>query len=195
MSFINCTSFVQNQTDFSGCSFSGSTITCDKLSGFSDCSFACESEHAIVLGASQIGSHVFNGNTFSGYGADGSSTAAIYNNSGGLVTIQLSAGDSVPTVKNGAGSSTVVALSASYTVENIISGSRLLIRRTDTQAVLINEVVAGTSRVYTYNYTANIPIEAVLRKASSAPYYQEWRTTAVLTSTSASVTANQLADE
>ena len=195
MSFINCTSFVQNQTDFSGCSFSGSTITCDKLSGFSDCSFACESEHAIVLGASLIGSHVFNGNTFSGYGADGSSTAAIYNNSGGLVTIQLSAGDSVPTVKNGAGSSTVVALSASYTVENIISGSRLLIRRTDTQAVLINEVVAGTSRVYTYNYTANIPIEAVLRKASSAPYYQEWRTTAVLTSTSASVTANQLADE
>lgn len=195
MQFINCTTFAQNQTDFSGCSFTGSTISCDKLSGFEDCAFACASEHALVLGPSQIGTHTFYGNTFTGYGADGTTTAAIYNNSGGAVTIQLSAGDVVPTVRNGAGATTNVVLSAAYTISGLVAGSRLLIRRTDTQAVLLNETVAGTSRVYTYNYTADIPVEIVARKATGSPAYQEWRTTATLTSAGGAATANQQLDE
>ncbi len=195
MQFINCTSFIQNQTDFSGCSFNGSTISCDKLNGFEDCAFACTSEHALILGPSQIGTHTFYGNTFTGYGADGTTTAAIYNNSGGAVTIQLSAGDVVPTVRNGAGATTNVVLSAAYTISGLVPGSRLLIRRTDTQAVLLNETVAGTSRVYTYNYTANIPVEIVARKATGSPAYQEWRTTATLTSAGGAATANQQLDE
>ncbi len=62
--------------------------------------------HAIEITA--IGTYSFVGNTFAGYGADASSSAAIYNNSGGLVTINISGGGGTPTIRNGAGASTVV---------------------------------------------------------------------------------------
>jgi hypothetical protein len=101
----------------------------------------------------------------------------------------------VPTVRNGAGATTNVILSAAYTISGLVPGSRLLIRRTDTQAVLLNETVAATSRVYTYNYTADIPVEIVARKATGSPAYQEWRTTATLTSAGGAATANQQLDE
>jgi hypothetical protein len=77
----------------------------------------------------------------------------------------------------------------------MVAGSRLLIRRTDTQAVLLNEAIAGTSRAYTYTHTANIPVEIVVRKATGSPAYQEWRTTATLTASGGAVTANQQLDE
>lgn len=85
--------------------------------------------------------------------------------------------------------------SASLTVNNVVNGSRLLIRRTDTQATLVNQTVSGTSFVYAYSHTTNIPVEIVVRKATGSPAYQEWRTTTTLTAVSASVTANQVLDE
>lgn len=85
--------------------------------------------------------------------------------------------------------------SASLTVNNVVNGSRLLIRRTDTQAALVNQTVSGTSFVYAYSHTTNIPVEIVVRKGTGSPAYQEWRTTTTLTAVSASVTANQVLDE
>jgi hypothetical protein len=85
--------------------------------------------------------------------------------------------------------------SAAFTVSNLVAGSRLLIRRTDTQAALFNQVVAGTSFAYAYTHTADIPVEIVVRKATGSPAYQEWRTTATLTASGGSATANQQLDE
>jgi len=86
---------------------------------------------------------------------------------------------------------------ASYTlaVSNIVAGSRILIRRTDTQVVLANQTVAGTSFGYTYTHTADVPVEIVVRKASVSPFYQEWRTTTTLTASNNSQAANQQLDE
>jgi hypothetical protein len=91
--------------------------------------------------------------------------------------------------------STGTITSATFTVSNIVSNSRLLIRRTDTQVAIVNQVVTSTSFIYNYLHTTNIPIEIVIRKATSPPTYQEWKTTATLTSLGGSVTANQQLDE
>jgi hypothetical protein len=91
--------------------------------------------------------------------------------------------------------STGTITSATFTISNIISGSRLLIRRTDTQFVLVNQAITGTSFTYVYLHTTNIPVEIVVRKATGSPTYQEWRTTATLTSSGGSATANQVLDE
>jgi len=87
------------------------------------------------------------------------------------------------------------AASYTLTVSNIVNGSRILVRRTDTQAVIANQSVAGSSFSYTYTYAADVPVEIIVRKATSAPFYQEWRTTTTLSSSNNSQTANQQLDE
>ena len=86
-------------------------------------------------------------------------------------------------------------ISASLTIQNLVAGSRVLIRRTDTQVVLQNQTTASSTFVYNYQYSVDIPVEIVVRKATGSPAYQEWRTTTTLTAVSASVTANQVLDE
>lgn len=92
------------------------------------------------------------------------------------------------------GTTYTVPVSATLAISGIVAGSRLLIRRTDTQAVLLNSSVAGTSVNYSYTYTADIPVEIVIRKATASPFYQEWRTTSTLTATGGLLTANQILD-
>jgi hypothetical protein len=130
------------------------------------------------------------GSTFSGYTKPLNILATT-----GTVTIERAAGDSEITFDTAGATVVLSQPQNTFTVSNIVSGSRLLIRNTDNQNVLVNETVAGTSRVYSYTYTADIPIEIVLRKASSSPVYQEFRTIATLTSNNGSVVANQVLDE
>jgi hypothetical protein len=61
-----------------------------------------------AIRATTAGTYSFVGNSFSGYGADGTSTAAFHNASGGLITLNISGGGDTPTVLNSAGSTTVV---------------------------------------------------------------------------------------
>jgi hypothetical protein len=126
-------------------------------------------------------------------GATISGTLTLTNTSGGAVTVQLQPG--VTFVNSGPSITVDNAVSANFTVSGLIAGSRLLIRRTDTQAVLLNETVAGTSQTYTYTYTADVLVAIVVRKATGSPAYQEWRTTATLTASGGAVTANQQLDE
>jgi hypothetical protein len=87
------------------------------------------------------------------------------------------------------------AASYTLTVSNIVSGSRILIRRTDTSAVIANQAVSGSSFAYSYTHTSDIPVEIIVRKATSSPFYQEWRTTTTLAASNNSQTANQQLDE
>lgn len=81
----------------------------------------------------------------------------------------------------------------SVSVTNIVSGSRMLITRTDTSAVVFNDIISGTS--YTEDLDlVDVPIKIELRKASAAPYYQPWYTTGTVTSEGFTVTALQVAD-
>lgn len=73
------------------------------------------------------GTYSFSGNKFSGYGANETTNAAIYNNSGGLVTLNVSGGGDVPTVDNGTGASTDIVASANLTFSGLKSGSEVRI--------------------------------------------------------------------
>lgn len=83
---------------------------------------------------------------------------------------------------------------ATLTIDGIVSGSRILIRRTDTQAVLAN-AVTGTSYAYSYTVSGSAPVEVILRKASASPNYQSWRAITTLAGVSTTITANQVLDE
>lgn len=87
------------------------------------------------------------------------------------------------------------AASYTLTVSNIINNSRILVRRTDTSAVIANQVVTTGSFAYTYTHTSDIPIEIVVRKGTASPYYQEWKTTTTLSNSNNTQTANQISDE
>jgi hypothetical protein len=122
-----------------------------------------------------------------------SGTVTLQNTSGGAVTVQLQPG--VAFVNSGPNMTVDNAASYTLTVSSIVAGSRILIRRTDTLAVLANQAVAGTSFSYTYTHTADVPVEIVVRNGSGSPAYQQWRTTTTLAASNNSQTANQQPDE
>lgn len=125
-------------------------------------------------------------------GASITGALTLVNTSGGAVTVRVL--PSVSVTNNGPNITVNTAIAATFTISNLIVGSRLLIRRTDTQAVLLNEVVAGTSRAYNYEWLVDIPIEIVVRNATGSPAYREWKTTSSLTSTGGGVSADQQLD-
>jgi len=62
--------------------------------------------HAIKF--STTGTYNFTDIDFNSFGNDGTNTAAVFNNSGGSITINLLEGGTTPTVRNGAGASTTI---------------------------------------------------------------------------------------
>ena len=120
-------------------------------------------------------------------------TLTTINSSGGAVTVRVL--PSVTVINLGPNITINTAITATFIINGVVSGSRLLVRRTDNLVSLINVSVAGTSQSYTYDWVSDIPIEIVVRKATGSPAYQEWRTSVTLTSSGGSVTANQQIDE
>jgi hypothetical protein len=72
--------------------------------------------HGILI--TSPGTYDFVNFFFSGYGANETTDAAVYNNSGGAVTINVSGGDN-PTVRNGAGSTTTVLATVQITLTGL----------------------------------------------------------------------------
>lgn len=79
--------------------------------------------HAIEI--TTPGTYTFSGNIFTGYGATGTTNAAIYNNSGGSVTLNISGGGSVPTFLNGSGASTTIVAASNVTLTGLKADSEV----------------------------------------------------------------------
>jgi hypothetical protein len=132
---------VNNSTSFTNCSFNTTTITAGNSltstttpSIFNSCSFvgSASSGHAIRI--TTPGTYSFSGNTFTGYGGtggdnltpnSGSTSAAIFNDSGGLVTLNISANGTVPSVRNGVGATTDISAAANVTLTGLQPGSEV----------------------------------------------------------------------
>lgn len=95
--------------------------------------------HAIRI--TGTGTYSFVGNTFTGFGTDGSTSAAIFNDSGGAVTLNISGGGGTPTVKNGTGATTTINTLVTLTVTikdaagSNIQNARVAIQRTTTNSM------------------------------------------------------------
>lgn len=97
--------------------------------------------HAIEI--TQPGTFAFVGNTFEGYGLDGTTDAAIYNNSGGHVVLNVSGGGDTPTVRNGAGATTEVVSGVTLTFVGVKAGSEIHIF--DSNATLLASVESAVA--------------------------------------------------
>jgi len=123
--------------------------------------------HGIELGSNTPVSIDFQNMSFSGYGANGTTNAALYNNSGKTITIYLSGTGSAPSVRNGTGADTIIisAKSFRFNLSPAITGYEWRIYSVTSLGSLAGAVeLAGqetatlSSQTYAYNYTANQPI-------------------------------------
>jgi len=103
--------------------------------------------HAIKVGAT--GTYEFTSLSFTGFGADGTDTAAVFNDSGGAATINVFGG-LAPTVKNGTGASTTVNTLTTLTLTGLQANSEVRVYDAGTTTELAGVEDSGTS------FTANI---------------------------------------
>jgi hypothetical protein len=115
-------------------------------------SFQFSDGHAIELLTPRVASQDSVGNTFSGYGATSSNDAAVYNNAGGAVTINVLSGGDSPTYRNGTGASTTIvagSVTATLTVTDVdgdpIQDARVLVRATAGGPLPADETVTITN--------------------------------------------------
>jgi len=125
--FSQCGLLTQNGASITGCTISDTTapsaIINPDFTTFTNNTFVSGGDfHGVEL--TVAGSYAFNNLTFSGYGADETTAAAVYNNSGGDITITVIQG-SVPTVRNSPGSTTTVISGALVTLTGLKSDSEV----------------------------------------------------------------------
>ena len=164
--FRRCDLVTQGGAPFDGCSFSVPSsavglLVNSNLETITNCDFISDGTgHAIELTASGDGGLTFDGNTFSQYAsADGSTgNEALYNNSGGNITINLQNTTSIPSIRNGVGSNTSVQLAVTLTLSGIVSGSEVRIQTArginPSGAELFHvETTTGADVEWTYNFS------------------------------------------
>ena len=160
-----------------GCIISGATtgdgvafIQSDDLAEIKNCDFTFSDGHAIEITAT--GTYSFVGNKFTGYSgtpgsnlvsSSGSNDAAIFNDSGGLVTINVSGGGDTPAIRNGVGATTVVNNNVALTFSGLRDNTEVRVFTADTTTELagIENATDGTSddRSVTFSLSASISVD------------------------------------
>ena len=106
-----------------------------------------------------------------------SAHAALFNNSGGLVTVNVQGGTS-PSVRNSVGSTTVVQQTVTLTVQvndangDPVSGARVRIENASTGAEISQGTTnaSGTYTDATYNYTGDLAVTTKVRLKGFKPF-------------------------
>ena len=140
-----------------------------------------------------VGTYNFNGNTFSGYGANASSSAFIFNNSGGLITLNLNPSDQTPTVTNGVGASTVLASTPVNISATVLADSRVQIFNVTTSTEIENINEPTTS--YAFSVTSQATVGDVIRLRLTKKGIVPVSLNAVFSATGISFLPDQVADE
>jgi len=144
-----------------------------------------ESGHAIEI--TTPGTYTLSAIGTSGYGADGTTSAFVYNNSGGAVTLALADGTVTTdiTVRNGAGASTTLEntvtlrVVANDSAGSPIAGARVYLVAAaggpETVGVVLLEGITdalGVVETTAYNFLSNQPVTGRVRKGSVSPLYK-----------------------
>jgi hypothetical protein len=194
MSFVNCTNVTQNSAPISNCIFNYSYLKSNLPSAISGCDFtSAGTGHAIEI--TVPGTYNFSDNQFAGYSGT-STNAAIYNNSGGAVTLNISNGGATPSVRNGAGASTTLnnATLVDIVLSNIVVGSKYRIEEAATKALLFEGVAATSTITIPYTWSANVNTRIRVRRSSTAPKYQAFEILGTITNLGLSVYISQIPD-
>lgn len=155
VAFISCPALTQNNAVLSNCEFTDTKVTSDNPSDISDCSFTSSGTgHAIEITTTTGSPFDLDNVNFTGYAVSDGSTGneAIYNNSGGSITINVIGGNT-PSIRNGAGASTTLIINpvdTTITVKDIntaaaIENARVLVTAADNSGPMpFNETVTIT---------------------------------------------------
>lgn len=172
-------------TSISGSSINTTTITagnslCSTSTTviFSSCTFvgSAASGHAIRITAP--GTYSLTNLTFTSYGGtsgsnavanSGSTSAAIFNDSGGVVTLNQTGGTS-PSVRNGVGATTSIVASATLTITGIPIETDIVILTAGT-ATILQSIDANPTTSYAYTYSGTPIVDIGLLKIGFVPYY------------------------
>ncbi len=161
---------ITTATTFNGCLINVSRVTSGNRwvstsnpSKFVDCTFIGGGGHAMRI--TTPGTYTFNSNTFTNFGSTGTNTAAIFNDSGGLVTINVTNGGDSPTYRNGTNASTIINNSVTLSLTGLISDSEIRIFTTGTTPTELAGIESSTTTFdYTYSYVANTYVNIVIHK-------------------------------
>lgn len=172
----------QNGATITSCTVSGSgvgdgvaAVVSDSPSSISNNNFVFSDGHAIEI--TTAGTYTFTGNKFTGYGADDTNDAAVYNNSSGAVTLNIAGGGDTPTVRNGTGASTTVNNNTSITIGGIPANVEVRIyNNTGTQQVPVSGTeIDGTENStgdFTFSAAAASSIVIVIFDTTTNPVFQ-----------------------
>ena len=164
--FLSCSRIDQSGSYFDDCKFTNHTTTLSSAyiisrepnritnSAFSNIS---GSGHAIELRAT--GSFTLQGNTFLGYGSSNTGNAAVFNNSSGSVTLNITGGGSTPTIRNGTNASTTVNSNVSITLTGLKNPSEVRVFNAGTQTEIAGqESITGGSFVFSVSSGVSVDI-------------------------------------
>jgi hypothetical protein len=196
--FYRCPTVQPEGATLRGCGFTQATelvaLETSNPGNVIDCSFTQGDLGGHAIEITQPGTFAFVGNTFEGYGLDGTTDASIYNNSGGHVVLNVSGGGDTPTVRNGAGATTEVVSGAQVTVVGLATGSQVKVTKVSNGDVLFNGAESGGQISFSTTYIGAVRVDA--RKASASPFYKPWATQATtISGQTVEVTALQELDE
>jgi hypothetical protein len=177
VTFSGCYTITLNGGSMSGCTVGGSLATSavvtNNPANISNCHFDQGSAgHAIEI--TSPGTYTFAGNVFDGYGTAGSTDAAIYNNSGGTVTLNITGGGSTPTVRNGASASTTINNNITLTLNNVVVGSAIRIEKVSDGSLVEFRVADATTEAFAVAASNNYRVK--VRKGTAAQKYLPFET-------------------
>lgn len=160
---INNSFNVSDTTTVNNCTINTSTITtsgywCSTSNPeiFQDNAFIGGTGHALRFTTS--GTYDFIGNTFTGYGSNNTGNASIFNDTGGLLTLNISGGGSTPTYRNGTSASTTINNNVNITLTGLINPTevRVYIAGTTTEIAGQENVITGT---FQFSYGAGSSVD------------------------------------
>jgi hypothetical protein len=169
----------QNGATIDGSTFDGTAAThhvlSDNPSVIQDCTFLSDGTgHAVRCDTT--GTYNWIGNSDSGYTgirgtnstpASGSANAMFYNNSGGLITLNVSGGGQAPSVRNGAGATTTVNNNVSVTLSGMKDNTEVRVYDQSNPPVElagIENATVGTTddRSYTFSLSGGTLVDIVV---------------------------------
>jgi len=168
-SFIGCGQIDPGKAQFKNNSISNTTssgtgavlLDGDGTSAWSDLTFTSGvSGHGVYITVS--GTYTFDNIQMIGYGGNGTIDAAIYNNSGGLVTIDSTNGSSGLTYLNGVSASTSIVSSVIITLTGLVSSSEVRVYDAGTTTELDGIENSGTSFEFTLNNAVYPYVDVVI---------------------------------
>lgn len=208
--FRRCGIITQGGASFTSSTITGSSETHAMLSNNPSAITYCDfisggSGHAVRCDT--IGTYNWTGNTDSGYtgtrgsnltSSSGSTDAMFYNNSGGLITLNVAAGGQQPSVRNGAGATTQVNANISITYNGLVNGSEVRVYNTGT-STQIDGVESVTGNAFSWTVGSGVGMDIVILGPIPTPgpgaiAYVPIREVNVSFTTDTTVTKTQIVD-